>query len=314
MDVPRPCWATSAPVLPFRATTSIATGEGPLRPWPSTLVSCRAGPARRSVEGSDVADDDEAPATATSPSAPLNGDGIVFSSRVCLRPATVDDLETVLRWDEAEHMQDCMGDKDSYNDWDWKHELGRDPDLAWRRQLVAEAFAGIAVGGAAEERERAVPCRRPIGFVQVIDPALEESRYWAQARQEERSADNDEDKVGGDGLDEVDFAALPPFVHRAIDIWIGEEDCLGVGYGTEMMQLALDRYCFGRTDGTDDSNVTTVWVDPMADNVSAHRFYQRFGFRPVGIRYFGPDRTLVHRLDRAIWEERRKANIKDVNE
>ncbi len=54
---------------------------------------------------------------------------------------------------------------------------------------------------------------RPIGFVQVIDPAREESHYWGDV----------------------------PVDLRAIDIWIGEEADLGKGCGTQMMQLALAR-------------------------------------------------------------------------
>ena len=56
---------------------------------------------------------------------------------------------------------------------------------------------------------------RPIGFVQIIDPAREESHYWGDA----------------------------PGGLRAIDIWVGEADDLGKGYGTEIMKLALVR-CF----------------------------------------------------------------------
>ncbi|WP_308737902.1 GNAT family N-acetyltransferase [Nostoc sp. 'Peltigera membranacea cyanobiont' N6] len=83
---------------------------------------------------------------------------------------------------------------------------------------------------------------RPIGFVQIIDPAREESRYW------------------GDVAPDL----------RAIDIWIGEETDLGKGYGTKMMQLALNR-CFA------DPRVTTVLIDPLASNTRAHRFYERLG-------------------------------------
>ena len=56
---------------------------------------------------------------------------------------------------------------------------------------------------------------RPIGVVQILDPKNEESHYWG------------------------DVAANL----RAIDIWIGEEDDLGRGYGSKMMALALER-CF----------------------------------------------------------------------
>ena len=58
------------------------------------------------------------------------------------------------------------------------------------------------------------------------------------------------------------------------------------------MELALRDYCFH------NDTVTAVLVDPMADNHKAIRFYQKCGFQPVGVRYFGPDRCLVHRLER----------------
>jgi aminoglycoside 6'-N-acetyltransferase len=63
-----------------------------------------------------------------------------------------------------------------------------------------------------------------------------------------------------------------------------------------MMDQALQNYCFG--GGDENFAVTAVLVDPLADNEKAIRFYQKCGFRPVGIRFFGPDRCLVHRLER----------------
>lgn len=122
-------------------------------------------------------------------------------------------------------------------------ELARNPD--WREQLIAELEG------------------RPIGFVQIIDPAREESRYWGDA---------------GPNL-------------RAVDIWIGEADCLGKGHGTQIMRLALER-CFA------DPRVEAVLVDPLAANARAHRFYERLGFRRVGPRRFGADACLVYRVER----------------
>ena len=106
----------------------------------------------------------------------------------------------------------------------------------------------------------------PIGFVQIIDPHIEHSQYWGPT------------DPG----------------HRAIDIWIGPAEWLGKGYGTQMMQLALD-FCF------DDPSVHTVLIDPIKDNIRAHRFYQRCGFTPSGLRRFGNDLCLVHTLNRADW-------------
>jgi aminoglycoside 6'-N-acetyltransferase len=157
-----------------------------------------------------------------------------------IRTATPADVALLRRWDEQPHVLAA----DPHDDWGWEIELSRSPD--WREQWIAE------VDG------------RPIGFIQIIDPAREESHYW------------------GDVAADL----------RAIDIWIGDEADLGRGHGTEMMQRALAR-CFA------DPAVTAVLIDPLADNARAHRFYERLGFHPVERRRFGDDECLVHRLDRA---------------
>lgn len=118
---------------------------------------------------------------------------------------------------------------------------------------------------------------RPIGFVQIIDPGREESHYW------------------GDVAADV----------RAIDIWIGEEADLGKGYGTKIMQLALDR-CF--TNPT----VSVVLIDPLASNTRAHRFYERFGFQFVERRRFGEDECLVYRLGRVAFTQTAQEGTADA--
>jgi len=158
---------------------------------------------------------------------------------VRLRAATLDDLDLLRHWDEQPHV--IQGDPN--DDWNWDVELGRSPD--WREQLIAE------VDG------------RPIGFMQIIDPAREDSHYWGEV-----------------------LANL-----RAIDIWIGDERDLGRGHGTHMMRLAIAR-CFA------DPTVTAILIDPLESNTRAHRFYERLGFRFVERRCFGQDQCLVHRLDR----------------
>ncbi len=159
-----------------------------------------------------------------------------------LRPATIADLKLLRHWDEQPHVVES----DPNNDWDWEHELTREPD--WREQLVAE------VDG------------RPIGLIQIIDPAREDSHYW------------------GDCPDHL----------RAIDIWIGERADLGRGFGTQMMQLALER-CFA------DPQVEGVLIDPLQSNTRAWRFYERLGFRFVENRRFGEDDCAVYRLTRSEW-------------
>ena len=157
-----------------------------------------------------------------------------------LRPATIDDLDLLRAWDDKPHVVAA----DPNDDWGWEVELARDPD--WREQLIAE------ING------------RAIGFVQIIDPALEDSHYWGEIESN----------------------------LRAIDIWIGSETDLGKGYGTQMMKLAIDR-CFA------DPAVTAILIDPLASNTRSHRFYERLGFRFVEPRRFGDDDCFVYRLDRS---------------
>jgi aminoglycoside 6'-N-acetyltransferase len=162
--------------------------------------------------------------------------------RVILRKAGSQDLALLRRWDDEPHVVAS----DPNDDWGWEDELARDPD--WREQLIAE------VDG------------RPIGFVQIIDPAREDSRYW------------------GDVAPDL----------RAIDIWIGEADALGRGFGSDMLRQAIGR-CFA------DPAVAAILIDPLASNVRAHRFYERFGFRFVERRRFNDDDCFVYRLSRADW-------------
>ncbi|MEL6129390.1 MAG: GNAT family N-acetyltransferase [Cyanobacteria bacterium J06627_3] len=161
---------------------------------------------------------------------------------IVLRAAKPDDVALLRYWDQQPHI--VASDPDS--DWEWETELLRTPD--WREQLIAELDG------------------RPIGVIQIIDPAREDSHYWGEIS-----------------------ANL-----RAIDIWIGEASELGKGYGTQMMQLALAR-CFAAP------TVKAVLVDPLVSNVRAHRFYERLGFQKIERRWFGDDDCFVYRLNRTDW-------------
>lgn len=163
------------------------------------------------------------------------------------RDATLRDLSLLQHWDNQPHVIAS----DPNDDWEWQTELGEKPE--WREQLIAELNG------------------RPIGFVQIIDPLLETSRYWGDV----------------------------PANLRAIDIWIGEEKDLGKGYGTQMMKLAIER-CFR------NEQVAAILIDPLETNVKAHRFYERFGFEFVEKKTFGQDHCLVYRLDRQDWENQHK--------
>lgn len=161
---------------------------------------------------------------------------------IVLRPAKPSDIGWLRAWDEQPHNIQA----DPNDDWQWETELHYEPD--WREQLMAELDG------------------RPIGFVQIIDPAREESHYWGEV----------EDNL------------------RAIDIWIGEPTDLGQGYGTRMLTLAIER-CFA------NPSVQAILIDPLESNVRARKFYERFGFRAVGPRRFGEDECMVYKLSRAEW-------------
>lgn len=164
---------------------------------------------------------------------------------VHLRKATTADLDLLRHWDTKPHVRASNPN----DDWGWETELNRSPDC--REWLIAE------VDG------------QPIGFVQIVDPAREDSHYRGDVP---------------DGL-------------RAIDIWFGEEDYLGKGYGTKMMELAIDR-CFA------DSEVTAVLVDPLSANTRSHRFSERLGFRLVERCRFGEDDCHVYKLTWNDWHEK----------
>jgi aminoglycoside 6'-N-acetyltransferase len=166
-----------------------------------------------------------------------------MSNTVRLRRATIDDLPTLLHWDTQPHVIAASGDDDSFP---WEIELPRDVD--WRELLIGEADG------------------RPVGVMQIIDAAREETHYWGDCE---------------------------PNL-RAIDIWIGEASDLGKGYGTQMMRLAI-AHCFA------DTKVTAILIDPLANNTRAHRFYERLGFKALERRTFGMDNCVVYRLARDEW-------------
>lgn len=161
---------------------------------------------------------------------------------ITLRPAHPKDLPILQYWDTQAHV--IASDPDE--EWDWEYELNREPP--WREQLMAELDG------------------RPLGFVQIIDPQLEESHYWGE--------------IGPN--------------KRAIDIWIGQAEDLGKGYGTQMMRLALEK-CFYPPE------VEEVLIDPLESNTQAIRFYQKLGFIFLETRVFGEQVCAVHSLKKENW-------------
>jgi aminoglycoside 6'-N-acetyltransferase len=92
--------------------------------------------------------------------------------------------------------------------WDTQpHVIAADPNDDWRWEVE------LATEPAWREQLIAEVDGVPIGLVQIIDPAHEDCHYWGDIAKHK----------------------------RAFDIWIGEEHNLGMGYGTEMMKLALKR-------------------------------------------------------------------------
>lgn len=103
---------------------------------------------------------------------------------------------------------------------------------------------------------------KPIGAIVIIDPQLEDTHYWGKIESN----------------------------LRALDIWIGEKSNLGLGYGTQMMKLAINR-CFT------NKKVKAIITDPLTTNVRACKFYEKLGFKKVGRKMFGKDDCFIYRLE-----------------
>ena len=164
-----------------------------------------------------------------------------LKSRIVLRPAVSEDLPTLQAWDKLPHVIAAGG---ADTDWNWPEALKRRPP--WREMFIAMLD------------------HTPIGFLQIIDPLLEETHYWG---------------------------AVAPNL-RAIDVWIGPPEYLNKGYGTQMMQQAIER-CFEKSD------VEGILIDPLVSNEAAIRFYERLGFKRLAKRFFDEDECYVYRLDRS---------------
>lgn len=154
-----------------------------------------------------------------------------------------------------------MDDRPTLEEWDtFQHVIdsgGLDDGLDWSIELARDAvWQEILIAEVDGES---------IGVIQIIDPHREESHYWGE---------------------------IEPNL-RAIDIWIGPNERLGRGYGTEMMRQALDR-CFAAPE------VTAVLIDPLHTNVGAIRFYRRLGFVDDDQLCDDPD-SLIMRLPRTRW-------------
>lgn len=144
---------------------------------------------------------------------------------------------------------------------DEPHIIACDPNDDWHWETE--------LGRIVDWREQyiAMLADQPIGYLEIIDPDIEPEHYWGDC---------------GPNL-------------KAIDIWIGEPDCLNQGYGTQMMTLAIEQ-CFI------DPKTEAILIDPLISNVDAIRFYQRLGFQFLENRWFNQDHCAVHRLERSVWQ------------
>ena len=108
-------------------------------------------------------------------------------TNITLRTATLDDLELLEYWNKQPHVKAGV----PVDEWDWEAELRI--ASKWEEKIIAELNG------------------RPLGFLQIIDAAREETRCWGDVEEG----------------------------NKAVDIWIGKADDLGKGYGTEMMHLGV---------------------------------------------------------------------------
>ncbi|MEM8798450.1 MAG: GNAT family N-acetyltransferase [Pseudomonadota bacterium] len=166
-----------------------------------------------------------------------------------LRKALLSDVPILDAWDKEPHVIESGGSDDVIL---WAEDIDEDPP--WRDLLIAETEQG------------------PVGIVYLIDPAQEDTQYWAR------------------------YFAPDPVPHdlRALDIWIGARENLSKGYGTEMMRQAL-ALCFAVP------TVQRVLIDPLVRNSAAIRFYERLGFEALKYHRFGNDECLVHQFQRRDW-------------
>ncbi|MEO1250816.1 MAG: GNAT family N-acetyltransferase [Pseudomonadota bacterium] len=166
---------------------------------------------------------------------------------ISVRRATLADAPLLKEWRLRPHVATAFGNEAPPN---WAEELQIKAD--WHDPVIAEDDG------------------RPIGYVEIIDPAREEGHYWGAVEEN----------------------------LRALDIFVADEADLGKGYGAEMMRLALAR-CFN------EPRVKAVIIDPLASNTRAIRFYERLGFAHEAPRRFDDgNECAIMRMTREDWATR----------
>ena len=92
--------------------------------------------------------------------------------------------------------------------------------------------------------------------------------------------------VAMDGTEPVGYAGLASYDGESCVQTIGvRPDHQGRGIGTALLRALLDE--------AERRGSAAVLLEVRADNVDAQRFYERHGFRPIGIRrgYYQPSST-----------------------
>lgn len=85
-----------------------------------------------------------------------------------------------------------------------------------------------------------------------------------------------------------------------VDLFIGETDLLGKGYGTLIVKNFID-FLFT------EHHATMIIIDPDPENIRAIRCYEKVGFTPIGLRETIEGIHLLMELTRGEWERLQKA-------
>lgn len=76
-----------------------------------------------------------------------------------------------------------------------------------------------------------------------------------------------------------------------LDLFIGEEDYLNKGYGTEIVKAFIDKLF-------KDFNAKKILIDPACSNKRAIRCYEKAGFKIIRKEHDGMDECCIMRFER----------------
>jgi ribosomal protein S18 acetylase RimI-like enzyme len=130
-----------------------------------------------------------------------------------------------------------------------------DQDVAWTMEPVEEKYGSYVDGyklenGIQKPMWAYIACvsNKPVGYIQLYNA-------------------HDYPREDGASLDHL------PKSLAAIDIFIGEEACVGKGYGSAIMKQFMEEYV--------DHKFDACFVDPDLDNIQAIRAYENAGFKSI---------------------------------